>query len=75
MTTCDCSDTRLGVQAQLISTDMKKTFMMHDRLFLGLSGLASDIQTLSQVELVTSIYTYIYIFCSAGSMCAFGSGL
>ena len=28
---------------------MKKTFKMHDRLYIGLSGLASDIQTLSQL--------------------------
>ena len=28
---------------------MKKTFKMHDRLFLGLSGLGTDIQTLEQL--------------------------
>jgi 20S proteasome subunit beta 3 len=42
-------DTRLGIQAQTVSCDMKKTFKMHDRLFIGLSGLGSDIQSLAQL--------------------------
>lgn len=40
------SDTRLGVQGQTVSTNFQKVFKMHDRLMLGLAGLASDVQTL-----------------------------
>eukprot|EP00474_Spongospora_subterranea_P008558 CRZ09016.1 hypothetical protein [Spongospora subterranea] len=39
------SDTRYGVQAQTIATDMQKVFKMHDRLYVGLSGLSTDMQT------------------------------
>lgn len=56
------SDTRYGVQAQTVATDMEKVnicaphlytsilimcqiFKMHDRLYVGLSGLATDMQT------------------------------
>ncbi|CEP02749.1 Proteasome subunit beta [Plasmodiophora brassicae] len=39
------SDTRYGVQAQTVATDMEKIFKMHDRLYVGLSGLATDMQT------------------------------
>ena len=39
------SDLRYGVQFQTISSDFEKTFSMGDRLFLGLSGLATDILT------------------------------
>ena len=44
------ADMRYGVQFQTISCDFKKTFQMGDTLFLGLSGLATDIQT---------VYVYI----------------
>ena len=40
------SDTRLGIQGQTVATDFQKVFKMHDRLFVGLAGLASDVQTL-----------------------------
>lgn len=40
------SDRRLGVQLQTIATDFKKIYRVSDRLFLGLSGLATDAQTL-----------------------------
>ncbi|XWS21660.1 hypothetical protein CRYUN_Cryun30bG0073500 [Craigia yunnanensis] len=42
------SDRRLGVQLQTIATDFKRISKIHDRLFLGLSGLATDAQTLYQ---------------------------
>lgn len=42
------SDLRLGVQLQTNATDHKKIYKIHDRLFLGLSGLATDADTLSQ---------------------------
>jgi hypothetical protein len=41
-----CSDTRLGVQGQTVACDFQKVFKMHDRLYIGLAGLASDVQTL-----------------------------
>ena len=41
-------DLRLGIQNQTIATDYRKVFRVHDKLFVGLSGLATDMQTLSQ---------------------------
>ena len=40
------SDRRLGVQLQTVATDFQRIFKIHDKLFLGLSGLGSDAQTL-----------------------------
>lgn len=52
MTGKDCvgiaCDLRLGIQNQTIATDYRKVFKVHDKLFVGLSGLATDMQTLSQ---------------------------
>ncbi|CAA0809963.1 Proteasome subunit beta type-3-A [Striga hermonthica] len=42
------SDRRLGVQLQTISTNFHKIYQIHDKLLLGLSGLATDAQTLFQ---------------------------
>jgi len=42
------SDRRYGLQNQTISCDMKKTFKVNDRTLMGLTGLASDSQTLQQ---------------------------
>ncbi|KDO80557.1 hypothetical protein CISIN_1g028737mg [Citrus sinensis] len=42
------SDRRLGVQLQTIATDFQRISKIHDRLFIGLSGLATDSQTLYQ---------------------------
>src|ERR1700724_2937285 len=39
-------DLRLGQQAMTLSTDFPKIFPMGDKVFLGLAGLASDVQTL-----------------------------
>lgn len=41
------TDTRLGVNFQTISTAFQKVFKMQDNILLGLTGLASDIITLS----------------------------
>ncbi len=41
-----CSDTRYGVQQVTISTDLQRVFQMHDKLFMGLPGLVTDVQTL-----------------------------
>jgi hypothetical protein len=40
------SDRRLGVQLQTIATDFRRVFKVHDKLYIGLSGLATDAQTL-----------------------------
>ncbi|GFP89832.1 proteasome subunit beta type-3-a [Phtheirospermum japonicum] len=42
------SDRRLGVQLQTVATDFLKIHRIHDRLFIGLAGLATDSQTLHQ---------------------------
>lgn len=42
------SDTRLGVQAQTVATDFQRIFRADDKIFLGLAGLATDVQTVSQ---------------------------
>ncbi|XP_022886371.1 proteasome subunit beta type-3-like [Olea europaea var. sylvestris] len=42
------SDRRLGVQLQTVATDFQKIYNIHDKLFIGLSGLATDAQTLYQ---------------------------
>lgn len=38
-------DRRYGVQAQTMATDRNKVFKMHDKLYIGLSGLATDQST------------------------------
>ena len=43
------SDLRLGVQFQTLATDFPKVFPIHDRLCVGLAGLGTDAQTLSQL--------------------------
>lgn len=40
------SDMRFGVQNQTQACDMKKVFKIHDHLYVGLAGLATDMQTL-----------------------------
>jgi hypothetical protein len=40
------SDRRLGVQLQTVATDFQRVFKIHDKLYIGLSGLATDTQTL-----------------------------
>ena len=42
------SDKRLGVQFQTVSTEFQKIFRFGPRLFLGLAGLATDVQTVHQ---------------------------
>ena len=38
-------DLRLGVQAQTVTMNFEKVFEIHDKLYIGLVGLASDILT------------------------------
>lgn len=40
------SDRRLGVNLQTIATDFQRIYKIHDKLYIGLSGLATDAQTL-----------------------------
>ncbi|KAF9918927.1 hypothetical protein BX616_004199 [Lobosporangium transversale] len=41
-------DKRLGVQAMTISTEFKKTFQVTPKTYIGLPGLATDVQTLAE---------------------------
>lgn len=40
------ADRRLGIQLKTVSCDFTKTFQMQPKLFVGLAGLATDVQTL-----------------------------
>ncbi|XP_060086102.1 proteasome subunit beta type-3-like [Ylistrum balloti] len=42
------ADRRFGIQAQTVSTNFQKMFEMGPRLFIGLPGLATDVQTVAQ---------------------------
>lgn len=53
------SDRRLGVQLQTIATDFQRIYKVHDRLFIGLSGLATDAQTLY----VRSFKLFFFPYC------------
>ena len=39
------SDRRFGIQAQTVAMDFQKIFEMGPRLYVGLPGLATDVQT------------------------------
>lgn len=41
------SDNRFGVQAQTVTCDFKKVFKMENTTYIGLAGLASDVQTMA----------------------------
>lgn len=60
------SDLRLGVQLQTLATDYKKVYKVHDHLFFGLSGLASDADTLYVVGVITDDQTILeMVSCSS----------
>mmetsp|Transcript_6956 Transcript_6956/g.29017 ORF Transcript_6956/g.29017 Transcript_6956/m.29017 type:complete len:204 (-) Transcript_6956:752-1363(-) len=40
------ADTRMGLRQQTVATDFEKVFKMTDSVFVGLAGLATDVQTL-----------------------------
>merc|ERR1719409_198963 len=45
-----CADTRFGVrQLQTMGCNRQKTFQLTDQTFVGLAGLATDVQTMSQL--------------------------
>ncbi len=39
------SDKRYGIRQQTVGTNMQKVFQINDKCFLGMSGLATDVQT------------------------------
>ena len=39
------ADKRLGVQSQTVSTNFQKIYEMNDHLYIGLPGLATDVNT------------------------------
>lgn len=39
------ADKRLGIQAQMVSSNFQKIFEMNDKLLVGLPGLATDVHT------------------------------
>lgn len=43
------ADRRLGVQLQTVSTDFTKLFDLGPKLYVGLAGLATDVQTVSNL--------------------------
>lgn len=52
------SDKRLGIQAQTVSCDFQKVFQMGPKLFVGLAGLATDVQTVSnRLKFRLNLYT------------------
>ena len=42
------SDSRLGMQALTVDMNFKKMFQLNDKTFVGLAGLATDVQSVSQ---------------------------
>ncbi|KAJ3059526.1 Proteasome subunit beta type-3, partial [Quaeritorhiza haematococci] len=40
------ADRRFGIQLQTVSCDFQKIFEINDKVFVGLAGLATDVQTL-----------------------------
>lgn len=43
------SDLRLGQQAQTTTKDFEKVFPINEKIYVGLTGLASDVLTLNQL--------------------------
>ena len=43
------ADRRLGIQLQTVATDFTKVFRMAPKLYVGLAGLATDVQTLKNL--------------------------
>jgi 20S proteasome subunit beta 3 len=44
------SDRRFGIQQQTVSKNMQKVFKINDQTFLGLHGLATDVQTVFEFQ-------------------------
>lgn len=43
------ADRRFGIQGQMVANDFDKIFRMTDTLYVGLAGLATDVQTMSNL--------------------------
>jgi 20S proteasome subunit beta 3 len=43
------ADRRFGVQALTLGTDFQKIFQINNSTFIGLAGLATDVQTLNEL--------------------------
>uniref|UniRef100_A0A2K6PTN6 Uncharacterized protein n=1 Tax=Rhinopithecus roxellana TaxID=61622 RepID=A0A2K6PTN6_RHIRO len=41
-------DRHFGIQAQMVTMDFQEIFPMGDRLYIGLAGLVTDVQTVAQ---------------------------
>lgn len=57
-----CSDTRFGVQQVTVGTDFQRIFQMHDKLFMGLPGLGTDVLTLYDVIACSMNFGVSYLF-------------
>lgn len=44
-----CSDKRLGIQAQTVAMNFEKVFRVTDKVYAGLTGLASDVISIDQL--------------------------
>jgi 20S proteasome subunit beta 3 len=42
------TDRRFGIQAMTLSTEFQKIFPINDNVYIGLAGLATDVQTLAE---------------------------
>jgi len=52
------SDTRYGIRQQTVATDMQRIFRVHDKAYVGWSGLITDMQTMQQkLTFRTKMYT------------------
>lgn len=56
------ADRRFGVQAQMVTTDFQKVFPMGERLYIGLAGLATDVQTVYVLKF-TGLLLQLLHFC------------
>jgi Proteasome subunit len=54
-------DLRLGQQALTVSTDFPKLFPMGDKVFLGLTGLATDVQTLYSISSLLPSLPFVFL--------------
>ena len=61
------ADRRLGLQQQTVATDFIKVFPMSSNIFVGLAGLATDVQTLNNL-LKTGKNVAAAFFTSSSSM-------
>lgn len=51
------SDRRYGIRHQTVAMNMERIFKIHDSCYLGLSGLATDVQTVHEkLKFRTNLY-------------------